>query len=365
MKLFTKILAICTSVVLALVLILGVSIYFLTYHPSETQNEVVYNAPNAISAPLGKELKVLSWNIQYLAGKNYVFFYDLWAGDGKDDKPSKTDIDATLLETARVIKSENPDIILLQELDNNAERTYSENQLQRLLELIGSEYTSYSASYYWKAGFVPHPRVMGKVGMQLAVISKYKINSSIRHQLPLMPDNFIIQQFNFKRAILESHIALENNKELVVLTTHLDAFAQGNDTMEKQVAKTASILDSLDNAKLAWLISGDFNLLAPGRQYNDLPAGQQRYFKTESELAPFFTKYQAFPSLEQVNGDTRATFYSHFPNDPEAKGPDRTIDFIFSGKNSTISNGYIRNADTLKISDHLPLITYIKAYPDK
>jgi endonuclease/exonuclease/phosphatase family metal-dependent hydrolase len=45
------------------------------------------------------------------------------------------------------------------------------------------------------------------------------------------------------------------------------------------------------------------------------------------------------------------------------QGPDRTIDYFFLPKTSTPLGFTIRNTDTLKISDHLPLIAVINLGP--
>ena len=37
-------------------------------------------------------------------------------------------------------------------------------------------------------------------------------------------------------------------------------------------------------------------------------------------------------------------------------GPDRTIDYLFSSRSLSIEKAYIRQHDTLDISDHLPVI---------
>src|SRR5690606_24228277 len=52
---------------------LFVAVYALTWHPADRET-----APVACSAPApalqpGQALKVMTWNIQYLAGKRYVF----------------------------------------------------------------------------------------------------------------------------------------------------------------------------------------------------------------------------------------------------------------------------------------------------
>ncbi|MBP7735390.1 MAG: endonuclease/exonuclease/phosphatase family protein [Spirochaetes bacterium] len=340
-------------------LTLLVVIYGTTFHPAPMQSETFVSLPATPLLKPGQKIRILSWNIQYMAGKNYVFFYDLLKGDGPDERPSPKDITATRAEIARVIIDEKPDIILLQELDQGSMRTDYEDQVAKLLALLPREYSAYTSTFYHKAAFVPHPRIRGRVGLKLAVISKYMISKAVRHQLPIIPDNIIVKQFNFKRCVLETRIPVEGQNDLAVFNTHFDAFAQGSDTMDRQVLFVLGLLDRAAKDASGWLMGGDFNLLPPGKSYDRLPPEQRAYFNRESELAPLFAKYRSIPSLDEINGPDYHKWLSHYPNDPSVKGPDRTIDFIFYPASLEVKEHYIRQKDTLRISDHLPLVAEI------
>jgi endonuclease/exonuclease/phosphatase family metal-dependent hydrolase len=232
--------------------------------------------------------------------------------------------------------------------------------LQKLLALLPKEYSSYTSAFYWQVWFVPHPRVMGKGAMKLSVISKYKIQKATRHQLAQIERkvwyNWLMKQFNFKRAIQEVALPLSNGKELLVFNTHLDAFAQGTNTMERQVAYTRELLADKSQKNIPWLIGGDFNLLPPGKSYSLLSPDLQKYYQPKTELAPLFTDYQAVPSVSEAESSERAKWFTHFPNNPQIKQPDRTIDYIFLSKDLKLGNHYVRQKGTLTISDHLPLV---------
>jgi endonuclease/exonuclease/phosphatase family metal-dependent hydrolase len=343
--------------ILLVLLALGFSalVWFSTYHPARTETMPVYSRGPAPELQPGQSLKIMTWNIQYLAGKNYVFFYDLLDGSGLDERPSAKDIALTLNEVVRVIRDEGPDILLLQEVDCGAKRTDYRDQLSDILNKLPHEYCCYTSAYYWKAAFVPHPRIMGAVGMKLAVISKYRISRAIRHQLPVMPDGIFTRQFNFKRAVLEARLPVSGEGEFAVMSTHLDAFAQGNNTMERQVVMVRSLLDSLENKDVPWAIGGDFNLLPPGEAYEKLGLKQKAYYKPKTELASFFDDYLSVPSSQEANSDSSFAWYTHSPNDPEIKEPDRSIDFLFFSSRLLIGKHYVRQFDTRKISDHFPV----------
>jgi endonuclease/exonuclease/phosphatase family metal-dependent hydrolase len=298
----------------------------------------------------------MSWNVQYMAGKGYVFWYDLFDESGPDERPSPEAITATVVEVARVIADESPDVILLQEVDDGASRTDGEDQLERLLGMLPDDYACSASAFYWKALFVPHPRIMGSAGMKLSTISRYRIDEATRHQLPIMPSDPLTQQFNFRRAILEVRLPVEGNAALVVLNTHLDAFAQGTDTMQQQVALATGLLDDLSAAGNPWLIGGDFNLLPPGPQYDTLPSDQRVYYEADSELAVLTDAYPSVPSVEEANGDDASAWFTHYPNDPAVTGPDRTIDLLFFNPILELGDHFVRNADTQQTSDHLPVV---------
>ena len=191
MKLFKKVAIFFAS---SFILAIGV-IWCITYHPKEVEVEAVYNADDAPLLKPGQEVKVMSWNVQYMAGKDYVFFYDLPSFDGPDYEPRVEDVVMTFKEVVRVIEDEDPDIILLQEVDHGARRTQYVDQLALLVELMPNSYKSYSSSFYWKNKYVPHPAIMGSTGMKLAVISKYRIAESTRHRLACVPRNLLYWAF--------------------------------------------------------------------------------------------------------------------------------------------------------------------------
>ena len=97
-------------------------VWFGTYHPADIESMAVSCSDTAPTLQAGQSLKVMTWNVQFMAGKNYTFWFDVPNNDGPDERPSPADITQTLSEVARVIKNENPDIIMLEEVDNGAHR---------------------------------------------------------------------------------------------------------------------------------------------------------------------------------------------------------------------------------------------------
>lgn len=350
-----------------LVAILFSVVWFSTYHPGELDEMEVVCPKDTPTLKSGQTLRVLNWNVQYMASKNYVFFYDHLDSSGPDERPSSKDIAWTFGEVARVIKDTNPDIILLQELDEDAARTDYEDQLTRLMGMLPKDYKCHTSALYWKAAFVPHPRIMGSVGMKVSTISKYKIGNkegvALRHRLPVIPATWVEEQMGLKRAILEVEAPVDGAKPVKVLNTHLDAFAQGSDTMERQVAITNNLLTKLSKEGYPFLIGGDFNLLPPGIDPKSLGKFGLGYYKPTSEIKMLFENpaVKSSVSLAELTGPNKANYFTHFPNaEGRANGPDRTIDYVFLSEDMEVVKHETRLKDTLKISDHFPIIVDVK-----
>jgi len=223
-----------------------------------------------------------------------------------------------------------------------------------LKELPDGLYPYHASTYYWKAGFVPHGKIMGSVGMRLATLSKYPITDARRYALPQMPGSWLRQQFNFKRAVLSTSIQMESGPPLHVFNTHLDAFTAGTDTVQRQVEAIAGIIRPFAEGGERWLLGGDFNALAPG-QWEWLDPSYQPYFEQESQLASLYEAYSAVPTLQQLSGPERQRWLTYFPNDPAFERPAYTLDYFFYGELLEKEDAAVLRGSTLDMSDHLPV----------
>lgn len=330
------------------------AVYALTYHPDDIEAGEVTCTEGAAPLKPGQQVRVMSWNIQYLAGRGYVFWYDVPDGTGPDKRPSKESLARTLQEVVQEIREEDPDVVLLQEVDRSSARTDGRDQLAQIKARLAGAYPCTASAYYWKSRFVPHPQVLGEVGMSLGVLSKTRIDGATRHQLPHICGNPVTVAFNFDRAVLATELAVRGGEPLTVLNTHLDAFAQGCDTMQRQVAAVREILADTDGA---WVLGGDFNLLATRSAYDRLPKAQRRLYAPETELTPLLEDYRSFPSVADVDGGDPA-YATHLSNDPAVTAPDRTIDYLFYADGLRVRAEEVRQDDP-KVSDHFSVLATI------
>ncbi|WP_407312536.1 endonuclease/exonuclease/phosphatase family protein [Pseudomonas sp. nanlin1] len=303
----------------------------------------------------GQVLKVMTWNVQYLAGKRYAFWYDLVNGSGPEQRPSAEDLAYNLDEVARVIRAEAPDVVLLQELDKGATATDHQDQLALLRERLTDLYPCATQAYDWQGRFVPYPSVLGSVGRQLATLSRFRIGQAERVQLAERPAPFWQTPFQPRRALLTAYLPQQGGGQVAVINTHLDAYSAADDTQLRQVQTLSKTVDKLEAQGTAWLVGGDLNLLPLGQQRR-LPNEQRDRYSPASDLHLLWDTYPMIPSNSEAAGADRAAWLTHFPNDPSTHAPDRTLDYLVHSPRLQRVEGRVRQEDTLSISDHLPVV---------
>ncbi|MCO7597225.1 MULTISPECIES: endonuclease/exonuclease/phosphatase family protein [Pseudomonas] len=353
------------NALLSLLLLLAV-LWLLADHLGwqPSPREPVAVACHGASPPLlpGQALKVMTWNVQYLAGKRYVFWYD--QGRGSDTRPSAEDLAFNLDEVSRVIRAEQPDIVLLQELDKGAKATGYQDQLALLRERLADLYPCAVQAYDWKADFVPDWHIAGNVGRTLATLSRYPIAKAERLQLPSAASNALNRLLEPQPALLVSYLPVQGGGRLAVLNTQLSPYRPGSDLQQSQVAHLAKVLDRLEGQGTSWLIGGDFNLLPLG-QYRRLPPAQRGNYPADSDLHLLWDKYPMIPSNAEASGADRSAWLTHYPNDPAASGPDRTLDYLLHSPRLQRLQAQVLQQDTLQISDHLPLVARLQLPPHR
>lgn len=229
-------------------------------------------------------LKVLSYNIRHGAPEN-----------------SET---ISMDNIASVIKMQNPDIVLLQEVDKNTTRA-GEDQAQAL----GNRLKMFS--YFSKS--IDYQK--GEYGV--AILSKYKILSSERI---LLPNNVAGGE---QRSIAMITVDIPNLGEVVFGSTHLDLKA-GNR------ADQVNILNGLATSiTKPFIVAGDFNATPD-----------------ETEM------------INLKKSFTLGCSGSNCPKTFSAAKPTKTIDYIALNNvasSKLVLRTYMAITDRLE-SDHLPLL---------
>jgi len=323
---------------------------YLNYHPRSVQREECRGKKAATLAP-GQSIKVITYNTQFFAGTNYHFFYD----GGRDALVDPEDVRKIVTETSGFVAGETPDFVLLQEVDCGARRTGYLDEIELLRTSLPEYLSNYVTTFYWKSRFVPHPKIMGSVGTKLAIFSRYRLLRATRYQLPCTPGNPIVNDFNFKRALLEVEVPLSNGGAFCLLNTHLEAFSKGTDVMDRQVNYLLMRLESLDRKQIPWIIGGDFNLLPPG-QWARLNAEERGYHREPSEISLLYKRYEGVPTIADASGERMRDFLTFTKQVNGERMPVRTLDYFFAAPTVKIEKYSVRRNGVRHLSDHLPVV---------
>jgi endonuclease/exonuclease/phosphatase family metal-dependent hydrolase len=324
---------------------------YLNYHPRPIEEEDPVNLATAPLLSPGQGIKVLTYNVQFFAGTGYSFFYD----GGPDALVDPGDIEITIRDFAAFIAAEDPDLILLQEVDQGARRTAYLNEVELAQTALPAELRNHVATYYWKSRFVPHPKILGSAGARLVIFSRFRLAKARRYQLALSPGNSIERDFNFKRAILEVELPMANGAAFAILNTHLEPFPKGTNVLERQIETVLWRLNTLDQLKRPWILGGDFNLLPPG-QWARLPAAARGIHTDPTEIFPVFQQYTGVPGIADATGDEMRKYFTFTQRSGAERIPVRTLDYLFTAPAVTIERYVVQQEGMAQLSDHLPVI---------
>lgn len=217
----------------------------------------------------GRELRIVTFNTGYGAlGEGADFFMD--GGTGVNPE-SQEQVKENMLGIEGILARTDGDILLLQEVDTDSDRSYNMNQwLQYEYDLRGYE-TRFALNY--SCDYVPYPlpETIGKVNSGLATYSRFDISSATRYSLPC-PFEWPVRVANLKRCMLVTRMPITDvtyvddngvtRQELVVVNVHLEAYDDG----EGKAEQTRQLMEFIqaEFAKGNYVIvGGDFNQTFP------------------------------------------------------------------------------------------------------
>lgn len=333
----------------------GLAAFMLaTAHDPAPVEAVTVDKADGAPAPLkaGQPFTLVSWNIQFGAGKTEPFFYE----HGDRVHATRAELDTSLPALAAATTEMKPDILLLQELDRDSKRTLNIDQYPQHMQAGG--FTAGASTPYHRVAFVPMPpgNPLGQVDMHLAVLARSPISKAERIQLALLKENPLWQAGNLKRALLWAELPVEGHDQpLAVAVTHLSAFSRGDGTLDAQIDRLVQWIEARPEGQ-PWVLAGDFNLLPPGFDKSALsPEKAELYADETNPIEKMLPEYRTI--IEDHLAPANATYVAV----GETKG-DRKIDYVFvGGPIEVIEAGVVEKYHAL--SDHLPLRATLRIGP--
>lgn len=235
-KLFL-VLKILLAMVLTVVLVVaGYFAYvFISYHREPDNLEQTVKGNASLKAETGREYTIVTMNVGFGAyTPDFTFFMD----GGKNGRAeSEESVIACTYGASDTVLGFLPDIVLLQEVDTDSDRSHHVDQTKLINERF-AEKGNYDSSFAinWDSPymFLPLIRPHGVARTGLYTLSAFDITSSLRRSLPVSTGFSKI--IDLDRCYSVNRIPVENGKELVIINTHLSAYgtddAQGNAQLE-------------------------------------------------------------------------------------------------------------------------------------
>lgn len=278
-----KILITVGSVLMAVLLIVVSYLLYVVvaYHRIEDNLSLKAEGKTDTTAPVGEKLSLMTYNIGFGAySADYSFFMD----GGKYSRAFSADAVMTNTNGAvETLKANNPDFILLQEVDTDGTRSYHVNQKDIFTDSF-SKFTSVFAENYDSPYFLyPLNQPIGANKSGILTLSRFDISEALRKSLPV--EKSINKFFDLDRAYSSSVIKTANGKNLVLYNVHLSAYTSDG-TISNEQLKILSEDIKKEYADGNYVIAaGDFN--------KDMLGDSSKYFeRSEGEFnwaAPFET----------------------------------------------------------------------------
>ena len=247
----------------ALILFLVFYVLFMVitdYKPKEIIPITIENNKKA-AINRNQVFSLLTYNIGYGGmDEGRDFFMD---GGTHSRSESKEKTIENLKGMEEFIKESKATFIFLQEVDVNATRSYHINEYEYFKNSL-SDY-SVGLAINYKSPWVPVPilKPHGKVEAGLVTLSNFKIEASNRYVLPGVENSFK-QLADLDRCFLESRIAVEGGKELVLVNIHPSAYDKGGLVRKEQLGYLKKYISNANNKGNYLIIGGDWNHLIPG-----------------------------------------------------------------------------------------------------
>ena len=257
MKKICKIILLILGLIILLLFTFFLILIFTEYKPKDVEDVKVYSNTTK-NLNIGDKISILTYNIGYLSlDKTQDFFLD----GGKNVMP-KTDenVKNNLNFVKNILKEQDNDIVLLQEVDYNSKRSYYMNQFEKLKDDFNG---TASYAFYHKCLCIPYPifDMVGKVESGMAIFSKFD-GEVTRIALPnayTFPKSVVM----FKRCLVVKRINIQNtDKQLVVINLHLEAYDDGNTRIKQLEVLKNLIIDEYNKGNYV-IAGGDFNQTFP------------------------------------------------------------------------------------------------------
>ena len=253
-------------VVMAVVVGAYAAYLMVTYNriPDNAETAVTGNAGERLAA--GTEYTAVTYNIGFGAyTPDYTFFMDEGImADGTKTKGTHSRAvseqsvrDCTQGDIA-TLKQLDPDIVLLQEVDTDSDRSYHVNQADLLAGAFPDHAFTFAVNFH--SAYLAYPLLEphGTVNAGLLTLSRYHVDNATRRSYPV-DESFPTKFFDLDRCFEVLRLPVDNGRELVLINNHMSAYDKGGTVRARQLEMLKGVLEGEASKGNYVICGGDWN----------------------------------------------------------------------------------------------------------
>lgn len=308
--------------------------------PREAELAVGHHAQYEPAMPKA-QLKVVTYNIGF--------------GQGIKSSPMDwRDEDLTrrkLGEIAGVIARLDPDVLFLQEVDLESNRSHYINEADFLIEKGRFPYSA--CGVVWDKNYVPFPfwppaLHIGSIKTANCVLSKYPMVSHQRIIFDKPKSNPFWYNWGYLDRGAQKIEIRVGDRSLTVVNLHLEAYEEEAREVQAQV-----LLDWIKDVQGPLVIGGDFNAIPSGAPQVDNFADEPGIsYATDTTLEII---KNGLKSYSQAIPDSTCRLYEALCLTFRADTPSRQLDHLFASGGARFLSGNT-DFEARDASDHLPIV---------
>lgn len=221
------------------------------------------------------DYKILSWNIGFGAyEEDFGFFMD---GGTESRAWSKERLEKNLDAIGETAAAQDADLMLLQEVDFDSDRSYHVDEALKLRTFDGLDVSTdsvFAVNYHSAYLFYPITQPHGASNSGLLTTSKLGIRSAVRRSLPV--ETGVTKLLDLDRCYSVSKIPVSNGKALCLYNLHLSAYTSDGKIADEQLELLLCDMQAEYEAGNYVIGGGDFNK-------DLLEGGSEAYFGVSTE----------------------------------------------------------------------------------
>ena len=203
----------------------------------------------------GMPYKAITYNIGFGAyTPEFTFFMD---GGKSSWAASKESVIETVTGAIGLLKEEDPDLMLIEEVDFDSTRSYHVDERAMLQEAFPDRDLAFAVNFDSPFLMYPFTQPHGKSRSGIAMFSRFDVSGAERRSLPISES--VTKLVDLDRCYSVSRLPVQNGKELIVYTVHLSAYGHSDAVREGQKRMLMEDMKEEYDAGNYVICGGDWN----------------------------------------------------------------------------------------------------------